>query len=169
MSFITDTIQGALVALLVVICSFGVGFTAKIDTSKIGDSGLLQPSLLGYQLAYILLIGILCSNMFISGFWMRAFASKTDTDLWLGCGIASLAVFLILGLVGSTGYIAAWAGVWTPDLYGGLAFFLLMERLPSWVVGFVTVMAVVLSCAGRIQPPLMGQGEAKKADYASIR
>ena len=161
MSFITDTIQGALVALLVVICSFGVGFTVKIDPSKISNSGLVQPTLLGYQLIYILLIGILCSNMFLSGFWMRAFASRTNTDLWLGCGIASFVVFLILALVGSTGYIAAWAGVWTPGVYGGLAFFLMMERLPSWVVGFVTVMVVVLSCAGMTET-LDGEAKLKR-------
>lgn len=147
-SFITDNIQGALIGLLVIICSVAVGTTVSIDASMIGPSGLAKPSLLGYQLIYILLIGIIASDMFLSGFWMRAFASKTDKDLWIGCSIASVCVFVILALIGSTGFIAAWAGVWTPDQYGGLAFFLLLKQLPAWVVGFVIVMVVSLSCAG---------------------
>ena len=146
-SFITDNIQGALIGVLVVICAVAVGTTVEIDASKIGPSGLTEPSLLGYQLIWILLSGILFSDMFLSGFWMRAFASKTDKDLWIGCSIASVSVFVVLALVGSTGFIAAWAGVWTPDMYGGLAFFLLLETLPSWVVGFVVVMVMALSCA----------------------
>jgi hypothetical protein len=137
-----------MIGLLVIICAVAVGTSARIDTSKIGPSGLTQPSLLGYQLIYILLVGILFSDMFLSGFWMRAFASKTDKDLWIGCGIASICVFVILLLISSTGFIAAWAGVWAPPEYGGLAFFLLLGALPSWVIGFVIVMVVALSCAG---------------------
>jgi Na+/pantothenate symporter len=147
-SFITDNIQGVMISLLVLICAIAVGTSVEIDTSKIGPSGLTQPTLLGYQLIYILLVGILFSDMFISGFWMRAFAAKTDKDLWIGCGIASIFVFVILLLISSTGFIAAWAGVWTPPEYGGLAFFLLLDALPSWVIGVVIIMVVALSCAG---------------------
>lgn len=146
-SVITDNIQGALIGALIVICSIAVGTTVTIDTSKIAPSHLAEPSLLGYQLAYILLVGVLFSNMFLSAFWMRAFASKTDRELWIGCGIAAVCVFIILLLVGSTGFVAAWAGVWTPGVYGGLSFFLLLERLPAWVIGFVVVLVVSLSCA----------------------
>ncbi|KAI5844702.1 hypothetical protein BZA05DRAFT_409124 [Tricharina praecox] len=146
-SFITDNIQGAMIGLLIIICAIAVGTSVTIDTALIAPSGLLEQSKLGYQLIFILLIGIVFSDMFLSNFWMRAFASKTDKDLWIGCGLASLAVFIILLLVSSTGFIAAWAGVWTPDVYGGLAFFLLLGKLPAWVVGFVVVMVVALSCA----------------------
>jgi len=147
-SFITDNIQGTLIGILIIICAIAMGTSVSIDTSKIAPSGLAEPSLLGYQLIYILLVGIVFSNLFLSGFWMRAFASKTDKDLWIGCSIASVSVFVILLLVSSTGFVAAWAGVWTPEQYGGLAFFLLLERLPAWAVGFVVIMVVVLSCAG---------------------
>ncbi|KAI5777376.1 hypothetical protein EDC01DRAFT_678881 [Geopyxis carbonaria] len=146
-SFITDNIQGALIGLLVIICACAIGTSVTIDVSTIGPSGLTAPSLLGYQLIYILLIGIIFSDMFLSNFWMRAFASKTDKDLWIGCSIASFAVFVILVLISSTGFVAAWAGVWTPDMYGGLAFFLLLEQLPAWVIGLVIVMVISLSCA----------------------
>ncbi|TGZ80453.1 hypothetical protein EX30DRAFT_359054 [Ascodesmis nigricans] len=146
-SFVTDNIQGTVIGILIIICSIAIGTSTSIDTSKIEPSGLTKPSLLGYQLIYILLIGIIFADMFLSNFWMRAFASKTDKDLWIGCTIASVTVFFILLLVGCTGFVAAWAGVWTPPEYGGLAFFLLLEKLPSWVIGFVVVMVIALSCA----------------------
>jgi len=141
-----------MIGLLIIICAVTVGTSVTIDAALIGPSGLLEQSKLGYQLIFILLVGIVFSDMFLSNFWMRAFASKTDKDLWIGCGLASLAVFAILLLVSSTGFIAAWAGVWTPGVYGGLAFFLLLGKLPAWVVGFVVVMVVALSCAGTSPP-----------------
>ncbi|KAG0637971.1 hypothetical protein HOY80DRAFT_969810 [Tuber brumale] len=146
-SFLTDNIQGVLIAVLIAICTIAIGASVEIDRSRIGPSGLTHDTLLGYQLIYILFIGILFSFMFLSNFWMRAFASKTDKDLWIGVSIAAVAIFVILLLVSSTGFIAAWAGVWEPGTYGGLAFFLLLAELPSWVVGFTVVMVVALSCA----------------------
>ncbi|CUS14488.1 unnamed protein product [Tuber aestivum] len=146
-SFLTDNIQGVLIAILITICSIAIGTSVEIDRSKIGPSGLTQDTLLGYQLIYILFSGILFSFMFLSSFWMRAFASKTDKDLWIGVSIAAVVIFIVLLLVSSTGFIAAWAGVWEPGMYGGLAFFLLLAELPSWVVGFTIVMVVALSCA----------------------
>jgi Na+/proline symporter len=54
-------------------------------------------------------------------------------------------------LVGSTGLIAAWAGIYPgpPEapVDGSVAFFALLEQLPGWVVGIVLVMAVTLSTA----------------------
>lgn len=54
-------------------------------------------------------------------------------------------------LVGSTGLVAAWAGIWPgPEdnpIDGSVAFFALLEQLPSWVVGIVLVMSVTLSTA----------------------
>lgn len=151
-SFITDNIQGGMMGLLIIICAIAIGTSVSVDRTMIGPSGLTQDSELGYQLIYILLVAIITNDMFISGFWMRAFASKTDKDLWLGVGMATVAVFVILMLVASTGLIAAWSGVWTPGEYGGLAFFLLVAKLPAWVVGFVIIMVCCLSCAGL--PPL---------------
>ena len=82
-------------------------------------------------------------------FWMRTFASRSDKDLLLGVSIATVAVLCILVLVGSAGLLAAWSGAWpgNPPQSGSISFFLLLEQLPSWVVGIVLVMVVVLSTA----------------------
>ena len=148
-SFITDNIQGAMVVSLVVLAVITVGVETKVDQSLVESSGLLNSTLLGWQLLYILPVAVLTNDFFISGFWMRTFASKTDKDLVIGTSVATVAVTLILGLVGTTGLLAAWTGAWPgiPAQDGDIAFFLLLEQLPSWVVGVVLVMVVSLSTA----------------------
>ncbi|EDN03317.1 conserved hypothetical protein [Histoplasma mississippiense (nom. inval.)] len=148
-SFVTDNVQGAMVVGLIVIAVITVGTEVHIDKSLIDSSGLLGPSLLGWQLIYILPVAILTNDFFLSNFWLRTFASKTDRDLRIGVSLASGAVFCILTLVGVTGLLAAWSGAWPgdPPQLGSIAFFLLLEQLPGWVVGIVLVMTVSLSTA----------------------
>lgn len=134
---------------LVILAVITIGVETHIDKSLVESSGLLKPSLLGWQLIYILPVAVLTNDFFISGFWMRTFASKTDKDLVIGTSIATVAVTFILGLVGAAGLLAAWTGAWpgNPPQDGDIAFFLLLEQLPSWVVGIVLVMVVSLSTA----------------------
>ena len=109
-SFVTDNIQGAMVVFLIIIAAITVGVETHIERSAISSSGLLDATLLGWQLVYILPVAILTNDFFISGFWMRTFASKTDRDLRIGVGIATVAIAIILTLVGVTGLLAAWSG-----------------------------------------------------------
>ena len=148
-SFITDNIQGAMVVGLIILGVVTVGVETNVDRSLIDSSGLLNASLLGWQLIYILPVAILTNDFFISGFWMRTFASRTDKDLKIGTSIATVAVAIILALVGATGLLAAWTGAWpgTPPQSGAIALFLLLEQLPAWVVGIILVMVVSLSTA----------------------
>ena len=133
---------------LIIIAVITVGVETHIDRSLIEPSGLLGSSLLGWQLIYILPVAILTNDFFISGFWMRTFASKTDKDLRIGTSIATVAVAIILTLVGATGLLAAWTGAWDGDPEtGSIVFFLLLGELPAWVVGIVLVMTVTLSTA----------------------
>jgi len=110
----------------------------------------LDASLLGWQLLYILPVAILTNDFFLSQFWIRTFASKTDKDLWIGVSLAAGATLIIVTLVGSTGLLATWTGVFdptNPEQDGSVAFFYLIEQLPAWTVGFVLVMVVSLSTA----------------------
>ena len=138
-----------MVVALVILAVTTVGVETKIDKSLLSSSGLLKPSLLGWQLIYILPVAVLTNDFFISSLWMRTFASSTDKDLVIGTSIATVAVAFILGLVGTCGLLAAWTGAWpgNPPQDGDIAFFLLLEQLPSWVVGIVLVMVVSLSTA----------------------
>ena len=138
-----------MVVSLIILAVITVGIETHIDRSLVESSGLLKPSLLGWQLIYILPVAILTNDFFISGFWMRTFASKTDKDLIIGVSIATVIVTCILLLVGVTGLLAAWSGAWpgNPPQDGSIALFLLLEQLPAWVVGIVLVMVISLSTA----------------------
>ncbi|KAK4133396.1 hypothetical protein BT67DRAFT_382913 [Trichocladium antarcticum] len=150
-SFFTDNIQGAMVLGLIIIASITIGVKTEIDTSLIESSGLTKANLLGWQLLYILPVAILTNDFFLSHFWLRTFASKTDRDLWIGVSYAVVGILIIVTLVGSTGLIAAWAGIYPgtaeEPVDGSVAFFALLQQLPGWVVGIVLVMAVTLSTA----------------------
>ncbi|KAL8914145.1 MAG: hypothetical protein Q9171_001140 [Xanthocarpia ochracea] len=148
-SFMTDNIQGTMVVGLIVIGVITIGVETKVDRNLVDSSNLLNASLLGWQLIYILPVAIGTNVFFISGFWLRTFASKTDRDLRIGTSIATVTVAIILTLVGVSGLLAAWTGAWPgdPPQAGSIAFFLLLEQLPAWVVGIVIVMTVSLSTA----------------------
>ena len=147
-SFITDNIQGAMVVGLIIIACITVGVETDIQHDLIEKSGYLNSSLLGWQLMYILPIAILTNDFFLSGFWMRTFAAKTDKDLYIGVGLATGAVAVILTLVGASGLIAGWSGaLGDPPEESSIAFFLLLDTLPAWVVGIVLVMVITLSTA----------------------
>ncbi|KAI0130096.1 hypothetical protein BJ170DRAFT_300375 [Xylariales sp. AK1849] len=148
-SFLTDNIQGAMIVCLIIIATITVGVKTDIKPELIEESGLLNANLLGWQLVYILPVAILTNDFFLSNFWLRTFASKTDKDLWIGVSAAMIVILITLTLVGCTGLIAAWSGAWPgdPPQDGSVAFFLLLEQLPNWVVGIVLVMVISLSTA----------------------
>ena len=132
---------------LIFIAIITIGVETRIDPALVQDSGLLGASLLGWQLIYILPVAIVTNDFFISGFWLRTFASRTDRDLRVGVSLATVAVTLILLFVGVTGLLAAWTDVYDPAEDGSIAFFVLLGQLPAWCVGIVLVMTVALSTA----------------------
>jgi Na+/proline symporter len=165
-SFFTDNIQGAMVIglstdpsqargeilliAIVIIATITIGAKTNIDRSLIEPSGLTKPNLLGWQLIYILPVAILTNDFFLSQFWIRTFASKTDKDLRIGVSIASFVVLIVLTLVGCTGLIAVWSRALdpeNPEQDGSIAFFLLLQTLPAWTVGIILVMVISLSTA----------------------
>ncbi|KLP00206.1 uncharacterized protein FFB20_06058 [Fusarium fujikuroi] len=149
-SFITDVAQGTMVIGLVIIAAITIGAKTEIQRPLIEESGLTKSNLLGWQLLYILPVAVLTNDFFLSSFWLRTFASKTDKDLRIGTTIATIVILCILTLVGSTGLIAVWSGALSLEDAAGsgsVAFFVLLETLPSWVVGIVLVMVVTMSTA----------------------
>ncbi|KAF4119838.1 hypothetical protein GMORB2_3526, partial [Geosmithia morbida] len=146
-SFLTDTIQGAMVMGLVVVAAITIGVEVDIKRDLIEESGLLKASLVGWQLLYILPVAIFTNDFFLAQLWLRTFASKTDKDLMIGTSLATFAILCVIVLVGSTGLVAVWSASWPgdPAQAGSVAFFSLLDSLPSWVVGVVLVMVVCLS------------------------
>lgn len=149
-SFFTDNIQGAMIFLLLIICSIAIGTNIDIDRSLIEPSGLTKGSTLGYQLIYILPVAVATNDCFLSGFWLRTFASRTDKDLLIACTLATCLAVILLVFIGSTGLLAAWSGLYPGedgDVDGSTTFFLVLLQMPAWVVGFVLVFVVCLSIA----------------------
>lgn len=148
-SFLTDVVQGSMVMGLIIIATITIGVKVDIKPSLVEDSELLKPSLLGWQIMYILPVAVFTNDFFLAQFWLRTFSSKTDKDLWIGVSIATAVLLVIVTLVGSTGLIATWSGAWPgdPPQLGSVAFFSLLNALPSWVVGIILVMVVALSTA----------------------
>ncbi|RGP65493.1 urea transport [Fusarium sporotrichioides] len=146
----TYVVQGTMVIGLVIIAAITIGAKTEIQRPLIDESGLTKPNLLGWQLLYILPVAVLTNDFFLSSFWLRTFASKTDRDLRIGTTIATIVILCVLTLVGTTGLIAVWSGALPLEDSAGsgsVAFFILLETLPSWVVGIVLVMVVTMSTA----------------------
>ncbi|KAL0959966.1 hypothetical protein HGRIS_011629 [Hohenbuehelia grisea] len=148
-SLITDNVQGSMIVLLMIICTIAIGANVHVDKETVARSGLTEASKLGWQLLYILPVAIVFNNYFLSGYWQRAFSSKTDKDLMLGCFGATVFIFVILTLVGFSGILANWSNLLDPEdpAAGSSSFFILLATLPTWVVGFCIVFALTMSCA----------------------
>jgi Na+/proline symporter len=145
-SFITDTLQASVVIGLIIVMSAAVGAYVEIDTSQIGPSGLLNSSKLGWQLVYILPVAIFTNDLFVSGFWLRTFASRSDKDLWIGCSIAVFLITSFAVIIGVSGLIAVWGGyVEIGDESSSASLFIILADLPNWVVGFALVFVIIIS------------------------
>jgi hypothetical protein len=145
----TDVFQGTMVVGLIIIATITIGVKVDIKSELIKESGLLKPSLLGWQLLYILPVAIFTNDFFLAQFWLRTFSSRSDKDLWIGVSIAAFVLVCVTTLLGCAGLIAVWSGVWPgdPPQLGSVAIFSLFETLPAWVVGIVLVMVMTLSTA----------------------
>lgn len=150
-SFFTDKIQGIMVFLLLIVCTIAFGTQVDIDRSLIDETGLLKGSLVGYQLIYILPVAIATNDCFLSGFWLRTFASKTNKDLFVACGVATIIILVFLVVIGVAGMLAVWSGKFNPldpgDDDGSMTLFQILIGMPGWVIGFVLVFTVSLSTA----------------------
>lgn len=145
-SFITDNFQGSLVIVLIIICACGMGSNIKIDPALVGPSKLLKSNKLGWQLIYILLVAIGTNDFFLNSFWLRAFASKSDKALRVGTFVSAIICFIICTLVGVPGFLAVWSGDLTVgDENGYNALFILLAKMPNWVIAFVLIFTICIS------------------------
>lgn len=147
-SFTTDTIQAIFVLVITIIGICGYATQVHIDTA-IKDATyhqLMGSSKLGWQLFYILNVAIITNDCFMSGFWLRTFAAKTDKDLFIGTSIAAIVVGIISTLVGLPGILAVWTGDMTiNDENGYMAFFVLISKMDKWVIGVILIFSIALS------------------------
>ncbi|TIA87028.1 hypothetical protein E3P99_03430 [Wallemia hederae] len=153
-SLVTDTIQATLFIILVVVCTIAIAVNVEIDTDLIQQrSDLLKDSQLGWQLLYILPVAIVFNNYFLSSYWQRCYAARSQKDLTIGCILAAILIFCMTFLVGFSGLIASWSNVYPgPDNVNEessstVLFLLINKYCPAWISGLMLVLSVALSCA----------------------
>lgn len=147
-SFITDSFQAAFVLVIMIIGIIGYATQIDIDMDLKHETydQLMGSTRLGWQLFYILNIAILTNDCFMSGFWLRTFAAKTDRDLKIGTGIAAILVLIVCILVGLPGIIAVWTGdLVVGDEMGYNAFFILIGKMDKWIIGVILIFSITLS------------------------
>lgn len=147
-SFTTDTIQAGFVLIITIIGIIGYSTEIHIDKTIKNEtySQLMGSNKLGWMVFYILNVAILTNDAFMSGFWLRTFAAKTDKDLYIATGIASIVIAILSTLVGLPGIIAVWTGDLTiSDDNGYNAFFILISDMHRWIIGVILIFSVMLS------------------------
>ena len=147
-SFTTDTIQAAFVLVITVIGIIGYATEVDInmDLKRETYHELTGSNKLGWMVFYILNMAILTNDAFMSGFWLRTFAAKTDKDLYVATGIAAFVVSVLCTLVGLPGILAVWTGDLTiGDTEGSNAFFILIGKMHKWIIGVILIFSVMLS------------------------
>lgn len=145
-SFITEIFQSTLVLILILASSILIGFNIKNESIKIFHENFFEFDKYLFFLFYILFIAIITNDCFMSGFWLRTFASKSDKHLLAGCTMASLAIFTITILLGITGIISVSKNLTTiNDKNGFKSFYIFINQMPSYIVGFVLTIIVILS------------------------
>lgn len=147
-SFLTDSIQAAFVLLTVIIGIIGYGTQIHINRDLIHEyhHQMLGANKLSWQLLYILTVAIITNDCFLSGFWLRTFASRSDRDLKIGTGIAAVVAFVLCFLAGFPGILAVWTGDMTvADPDGSNAFFELLAQMDNWVIGIIIIFFVAIS------------------------
>lgn len=147
-SFITDSFQSAFVIVIMIIGIIGYATQIHIDIDLKNETyaELTGSNRLGWQLFYILNIAIITNDCFMSGFWLRTFAAKTDKDLKIGTGIAAILVLIVCTLVGLPGILAVWTGdITVGDDMGYNAFFILVAKMDKWIIGVILIFSITLS------------------------
>ncbi|KAJ3055491.1 hypothetical protein HK097_010350 [Rhizophlyctis rosea] len=141
-SLITDKFQGWIVMLLMIIAVVAISTTIRLPSNFDAIPRLIPPTTEGWQSLYTLPIAVTAANMFHQGYWQRVYSARSNRDLYLGVAFASSILFPVMLAFGIGGMVAVWSGL--SEKNNSIAFFNIMEVLPSWANGFVLVLAVAL-------------------------
>lgn len=144
-TFISSNLQILAFMILIFASTIAVGRSIELDPIIIHEtsSELLHPKLLAWKLIYIFTVAILTCDFFISGFWLRVFAARTNADLWIGSIIAFFAIIIIIMLVGITGILSVWAG-YAPVASVEPTFYIMMNNMSSEIIGLVLALILIL-------------------------
>lgn len=146
-TILTDAIQFALIAPLLVIC-FGAtvaamgGFDAAFaPVSKDLPQLLSLGNIDGLRFGATLLIAIVSAELFNQGNWQRVYACRDDVTVRRAFSASALVILPMIAIAGLLGVMAAGVG-----FEGPTAFFELLKSLtiPGWLLWAVILLALAL-------------------------
>ncbi len=137
----TDRWQGSIILILVLL---GVG-TVLVDVPEALQSarsaGLTSFTRVGAESLVVLVIAVGAANLFHQGYWQRIWSAQDKPNLVRGSWLAAACTLPVVFVLGALGMVAA-AG--SQLEVPSLAFFVLLEDLPAWVLAVMVALAVAL-------------------------
>ncbi|KAF0683539.1 Aste57867_24396 [Aphanomyces stellatus] len=151
-SIATDAVKGGFVLVLIVtICIAAFAYTT-LPENGFANTKVAAFTTTGFESVITLVIAVVSSNLFLTGFWLRTFSAKNNTDLRKACGYASLAATPFIVLLGVVGYMGFIMHPEADPSLGGFFFYILLDMPQGWsVLIIIVVAALVSSTADTIQ------------------
>ncbi|CAK5015585.1 unnamed protein product [Aphanomyces euteiches] len=151
-SIATDAVKGAFVLLLIVIICIAAFAYTTLPPNAFADTNVAAFTVTGFQSVFTLTIAVVSSNLFLTGFWLRTFSAKNNSDLRKACGYAALAATPFIVLLAVVGYMGFLTHQDAPVADGGFFFYILLDMPEGWsIVVLIVVAALVSSTADTIQ------------------
>ncbi|KAG9416456.1 hypothetical protein AC1031_000857 [Aphanomyces cochlioides] len=151
-SIATDAVKGAFVLLLIVIICIAAFAYTTLPPNAFADTNVAAFTVTGFQSVFTLTIAVVSSNLFLTGFWLRTFSAKNNSDLRKACGYAALAATPFIVLLAVVGYMGFLTHQDAPVADGGFFFYILLDMPQGWsILVLIVVAALVSSTADTIQ------------------
>lgn len=138
-SILTDTLQGAVMILLIILATISFGLNIHLDPLIIQNSPLLTPTSAGIESLYTLIVAVFAANIFHQGYWQRVYVARSDQHLFKACIFSFATTLVVMFLIGFTGVAAVWSGV--VHVNDNMAFFKLIQTLPPWTNHLLLLLA----------------------------
>ncbi|OQR89350.1 Solute:Sodium Symporter (SSS) Family [Thraustotheca clavata] len=148
-SIATDAVKGAFILVLIIVVCIAMFTSVDIPAGSWSETQVAALTVVGFESVITLVIAVVSSNLFLTGFWLRTFSAKSTSDLHKACGFAALAAtpfIVLLGVTGMIGYILH------PDATDSFFFQILLNMNEAWgIVVLIVIAALVSSTADTIQ------------------
>ncbi|KDO33162.1 hypothetical protein SPRG_01974 [Saprolegnia parasitica CBS 223.65] len=148
-SIATDAVKGGFILVLIIVVCIAMFTSVSIPEGSWAETGVADFTLLGFEAVITLIVAIVSSNLFLTGFWLRTFSAKTSRDLHMACGFAALVATPFIVLLGVTGMVGRILHAEATDSF---FFQILLNMDEAWsIIVLIVIAALVSSTADTIQ------------------
>ncbi|OQR94486.1 Solute:Sodium Symporter (SSS) Family [Achlya hypogyna] len=148
-SIATDAVKGGFILILIIVVCIAMFTSVHIPSGSWAETGVANLTVVGFEAVITLVVAVVSSNLFLTGFWLRTFSAKTPRDLHKSCAFAAIAATPFIVLLGITGMIGK---ILHPDATDSYFFQILLNMNEAWsIVVLIVIAALVSSTADTIQ------------------